>query len=133
SASQSERRRDPCALFWGASRTRCRDVPERSTSGCYGVAHRRRCRAAPRIPCRPRSRRGVLMNIGRPYTLIAELTYDCPLRCAYCSNPIDLTLHSKSMDTATWVRVFREAEELGVVQVHFTGGEPLLRKDLELL
>ena len=25
----------------------------------------------------------------RPYTLVAELTYRCPLRCVYCSNPLD--------------------------------------------
>ena len=25
-----------------------------------------------------------------PYTLIAELTYRCPLRCPYCSNPVEL-------------------------------------------
>ena len=28
-------------------------------------------------------------NEYRPYTLIAELTYRCPLRCPYCSNPLD--------------------------------------------
>lgn len=37
------------------------------------------------------------------------------------------------IDTDTWLRVFHEAEELGVVQLNLTGGEPLLRDDLELL
>jgi pyrroloquinoline quinone biosynthesis protein E len=37
------------------------------------------------------------------------------------------------MDTETRRRVFREAEALGVVQVHLTGGEPLVRLDLESL
>ena len=27
----------------------------------------------------------------RPYTLVAELAYRCPLRCAYCSNPVQLS------------------------------------------
>ena len=27
----------------------------------------------------------------RPFTLIAELTYRCPLACAYCSNPVQYT------------------------------------------
>jgi pyrroloquinoline quinone biosynthesis protein E len=69
----------------------------------------------------------------RPYTLVAELTYRCPLRCVYCSNPLDYARHDRELDTATWLRVFREAEDLGVVQLNLTGGEPLLRDDLEVL
>ncbi|BFU90589.1 MAG: Coenzyme PQQ synthesis protein E [Nitrospira sp.] len=72
-------------------------------------------------------------NEHRPYTLIAELTYRCPLRCPYCSNPLDLAEHGSEIDTDTWLRVFHEAEELGIVQLNLTGGEPLLRDDLELL
>jgi pyrroloquinoline quinone biosynthesis protein E len=67
----------------------------------------------------------------RPYTLVAELTYRCPLRCVYCSNPLDYGRHDRELDTATWLRVFREAEDLGVVQLNLTGGEPLVRRDLE--
>ncbi len=73
------------------------------------------------------------MSAPRPYTLIAELTYRCPLRCPYCSNPTDLAAHSTELGTEEWKRVIGEAEALGVVQVHFTGGEPLARKDLEEL
>ena len=69
----------------------------------------------------------------RPYTLIAELTYRCPLRCPYCSNPTNLKEHDGELATDDWMRVLGEAEALGVVQVHFTGGEPLARKDLEAL
>ena len=29
------------------------------------------------------------MPAPRPYNLVAELTYRCPLRCVYCSNPVD--------------------------------------------
>lgn len=71
------------------------------------------------------------MSAPRPYTLIAELTHRCPLRCPYCSNPTDLV--QSELATADWKRVLAEAEALGVVQVHFTGGEPLARKDLEEL
>ena len=73
------------------------------------------------------------MTAPRPYTLIAELTYRCPLRCPYCSNPTDLAAHDGELSTGEWTRVLDEAEALGVVQVHFTGGEPLARKDLEAL
>ena len=69
----------------------------------------------------------------RPYTLVAELTYACPLRCAYCSNPADFARHHDALDSDDWRRVLREAGQLGVVQVNFTGGEPLLRPDLEAL
>ncbi len=69
----------------------------------------------------------------RPYTLVAELTYRCPLRCVYCSNPIDWARHGDGLATGDWLRVFREAEDLGVVQLNLTGGEPLLRDDLEAL
>lgn len=73
------------------------------------------------------------MTAPRPYTLIAELTYRCPLKCPYCSNPTNLAEHDGELSTAEWTRVLEEAEALGVVQVHFTGGEPLARKDLEEL
>jgi PqqA peptide cyclase len=69
----------------------------------------------------------------RPYTLVAELTYRCPLRCVYCSNPLDYASHRDELGTADWLRVFREAEALGVVQLNLTGGEPLVRDDLEAL
>ncbi|HTO13874.1 MAG TPA: pyrroloquinoline quinone biosynthesis protein PqqE [Candidatus Binatia bacterium] len=69
----------------------------------------------------------------RPYTLVAELTYRCPLRCPYCSNPTDWARHDDALSTEDWLRVFREAEDLGVMQLNLTGGEPLVRDDLEAL
>jgi len=69
----------------------------------------------------------------RPYTLVAELTYRCPLRCSYCSNPVDWAKRKSELDTEAWLRVFREAEDLGVVGLNLTGGEPILRRDLEAL
>ena len=66
----------------------------------------------------------------RPYTLVAELTYRCPLRCVYCSNPLDYAERSAELDYATWSKVLHEAEALGVVQLHLTGGEPLLHPGL---
>lgn len=68
----------------------------------------------------------------RPYTLTAELTYRCPLHCAYCSNPISYEDRTP-LDTDQWCRLFAEAEAMGVMQVNLTGGEPLLRSDLEAL
>jgi len=70
------------------------------------------------------------MTVPRPYTLVAELTYRCPLRCTYCSNPLSFAQHSSELDTAAWKRVLVDAEELGIVQFNLSGGEPLLRDDL---
>jgi PqqA peptide cyclase len=69
----------------------------------------------------------------RPYTLVAELSYRCPLRCVYCSNPVEVDALRPELDTDEWRRVLREAAGLGVVQVNLSGGEPLLRDDLEEL
>jgi len=66
----------------------------------------------------------------RPYTLVAELTYRCPLRCVYCSNPVDFARIREELSTAEWCRAISEAAELGVVQLHLSGGEPMLRDDL---
>jgi pyrroloquinoline quinone biosynthesis protein E len=68
--------------------------------------------------------------MDRPFGLLAELTYRCPLSCAYCSNPVNLTGYSDELTTAEWRRVMVEAHELGVLQLHLSGGEPLLRRDL---
>jgi pyrroloquinoline quinone biosynthesis protein E len=69
------------------------------------------------------------MNIPRPYALLAELTYRCPLHCPYCSNPTSLR-SDKELTAAEWERIFREAAEIGVLQAGLSGGEPLLRIDL---
>jgi pyrroloquinoline quinone biosynthesis protein E len=73
------------------------------------------------------------MTPGPPLALLAELTHRCPLRCGYCSNPLQLLPRAAELDTRTWRGVLEEAAELGVLQVHFSGGEPTARPDLEEL
>jgi pyrroloquinoline quinone biosynthesis protein E len=68
-----------------------------------------------------------------PLALLAELTHRCPLRCVYCSNPEALAARELELDATTWRRVFREAAALGVLQLHLSGGEPLLYEDLDSL
>jgi pyrroloquinoline quinone biosynthesis protein E len=70
------------------------------------------------------------MEIPRPYSLLCELTYRCPLQCPYCSNPLGFARHTDELTTADWERVLTEAAALGAVQAHFSGGEPLLRADV---
>lgn len=68
-----------------------------------------------------------------PMALLAELTHRCPLACPYCSNPLTLERAANELDTDDWRRVLTEAANLGVLQAHFSGGEPLIRTDLETL
>ncbi|TDV19516.1 pyrroloquinoline quinone biosynthesis protein PqqE [Paraburkholderia caballeronis] len=72
-------------------------------------------------------------QVAPPLWLLAELTYRCPLHCVFCYNPVDYTAHRDELDTAQWVKVLREARAIGAVQLGFSGGEPLLRDDLEQL
>ena len=65
-----------------------------------------------------------------PLWLLAELTYACPLQCAYCSNPVDFAAHRAELSTAEWRRVLTEARAMGAVQLGFSGGEPVTRADL---
>jgi PqqA peptide cyclase len=73
--------------------------------------------------------------ITRPFSLVAELTYRCPLRCPYCSNPLNWQgeNYRQELETKDWLRVIQQARELGVLQLGLSGGEPLLRDDLEEL
>jgi pyrroloquinoline quinone biosynthesis protein E len=68
-----------------------------------------------------------------PLWLLAELTYRCPLHCVYCSNPVDYTKYGEELSTDDWIRVLRQGRELGATQLGFSGGEPLMRDDLETL
>src|SRR5437879_11372520 len=95
------------------------------------------------------------MTAPRPYALLAEITYRCPLHCPYCSNPIAVesavlsgqrtarspaapnalrtahaTANNAELTTDEWRRVIREASALGVLQIGFSGGEPVVRRDL---
>ena len=70
---------------------------------------------------------------GPPLWLLAELTYRCPLHCVFCYNPVDFARQEEELDTEGWFRVLREGRELGAVQCGLSGGEPLVRDDLELI
>lgn len=92
-------------------------------------------RAASRIVTTSQAPEPVEMppGISRPHWLLAELTYRCPLQCPYCSNPVDMARYQNELTTDDWKRVMREARAMGAVQLGFSGGEPLVRRDLEEL
>jgi len=68
-----------------------------------------------------------------PLWLVIELTYKCPLKCPWCSNPVDFDKYRNEMTTDEWKALLREGRRLGSLQLGFTGGEPTLRKDLDEL
>jgi pyrroloquinoline quinone biosynthesis protein E len=70
---------------------------------------------------------------GPPLWLLLELTYRCPLHCVFCYNPLDFARTGQELATDDWLRVLREARALGAVQLGLSGGEPLLREDLETI
>lgn len=69
--------------------------------------------------------------VGPPLWLLLELTYRCPLQCVFCYNPIDFAKVENELSTEEWLRVLREARALGSVQLGLSGGEPLVRDDVE--
>ncbi len=75
---------------------------------------------------------------GREVTDIRiSVTKRCNFGCVYCHDeglgPVDRprTLHGEEMTPAEVERLVRVAREFGIRSVKFTGGEPLVRPDLE--
>lgn len=74
----------------------------------------------------------VLQHAPKPLWLLAEVTYRCPLHCAFCYNPTDYDKHTQNeLTTEEWIHALREARKLGALQLGISGGEPLLRDDIE--
>jgi pyrroloquinoline quinone biosynthesis protein E len=71
-----------------------------------------------------------LVSPPPPLALLAELTHRCPLRCTYCSNPLALVGRDRELTASEWAKVIRDAALLGVLQLHFSGGEPLMFEGL---
>jgi len=74
--------------------------------------------------------RTVAEQYGIPLAVLLEMTHRCPLQCGYCSNPVEMERASNELTTDEWKKVLTELAEIGVLQVHFSGGEPTVRKDL---
>ncbi|MEX2500763.1 MAG: pyrroloquinoline quinone biosynthesis protein PqqE [Trueperaceae bacterium] len=68
-------------------------------------------------------------EVAPPFSLMVELTHRCPLHCLYCSNPLEMDRVEDELSTEDWLRVIDQAADMGVLQFHFSGGEPLLRRD----
>ncbi|MGF3498181.1 MAG: GTP 3',8-cyclase MoaA [Candidatus Methanosuratincola sp.] len=78
----------------------------------------------------PRRRATLIDRYGRRVLGIRmSLTQRCNLNCVYCHHEGERS-PSGEMHTDEILRILRVARDLGMLRVKFTGGEPLLRKDL---
>ena len=99
-----------------------------------GLSDKRLLRERPSPFCAPppsTRAQGYEPFVGGPTGLLAELTHRCPLQCPYCSNPIELERANVELTAGEWGDAFRRAAEIGALQLHLSGGEPTVRKDLE--
>lgn len=74
-----------------------------------------------------------LDGLGMPMWLTLELTYRCPLHCPWCSNPLDFDKYKNELTTEEWIKVLHDGRKMGALQLGLTGGEPMLRDDIEEL
>lgn len=69
-----------------------------------------------------------------PPFLIASITSKCNLHCAGCYSRCNhATVDSepvKQLTDAEWLRIFDEADEMGISFILLAGGEPMLRRDI---
>ncbi|MCR5089517.1 MAG: radical SAM protein [Oscillospiraceae bacterium] len=69
-----------------------------------------------------------------PSFLIASITSQCNLHCAGCYSRCNhATVDEKPVQQLTdeeWLRIFSEADELGISFILLAGGEPMLRRDI---
>ncbi|OON60971.1 cyclic pyranopterin phosphate synthase MoaA [Massilia sp. KIM] len=93
------------------------------------------------VPARPEAPTGLLMDaLGRPlHDLRISVTDRCNFRCVYCmpkevfDKDYAYLPHSALLSFEEIERVARIFVAHGVEKLRLTGGEPLLRKDLERL
>src|SRR5262249_44257708 len=112
---------------------------QRARRGCGGVP------AAPDRPAASGPGRGGARGMSQPLTggkgsatgaaarpvgLLAQLSYGCPLGGPSWSTPTAWPGSGAELSTGEWRRVLGEAADVGVLHVLFSGGEPLLRRDL---
>jgi pyrroloquinoline quinone biosynthesis protein E len=104
------------------------------TKMLQGLADKRILRDGPDPflpPPVPRAAASYALFAGGPAGLLAELTHRCPLQCPYCSNPLELERSNTELTADEWGEAFRQAAAMGVLQLHLSGGEPTVRRDLD--
>jgi molybdenum cofactor biosynthesis protein A len=78
----------------------------------------------------------IIDRFGRSFNYLRlALNEQCNLRCIYCmpEEGIDFRSEDKLLTTEEIFRLIKLTSKMGVSKIRFTGGEPLLRKDLSEL
>ena len=72
-----------------------------------------------------------LAHVRRSAPLSAHLciTARCMYHCAHCG--ATMPDRTAELSTAQWINIFQQLQDLGVAYIGISGGEPLLRDDLE--
>jgi len=73
---------------------------------------------------------------GKPVMAYYYVTYKCTARCTFCNipdGPMDVIPVSKYSSTAQSIEQFKILKSIGIRIIDFTGGEPLLKKNLPAL
>ena len=69
-----------------------------------------------------------------PPFLIASITSQCNLHCAgcysRCNHATSDSAPVKQLTSEEWLRIFDEADDLGISFILLAGGEPMLRRDI---
>ena len=73
----------------------------------------------------------ILLNRVSPRQIDIALTFDCNLKCDHCFTAPLYNKNEKELSYDVLKQVAKECLELGITVIHFTGGEVLMRDDLE--
>ncbi len=70
-----------------------------------------------------------------PKSLLWDITTECNLRCKHCYNAKywSKSMRSRELSTTDALRTIDAACDFGIRHIHFLGGEPLTRPDLQYL
>ncbi len=66
---------------------------------------------------------------NKPYFVQIELTRNCNYKCVFCFENCDREKKYEDIIKEKWKKVIDELYELGIKQIHFSGGENFLYKD----
>lgn len=75
--------------------------------------------------------RAKLLGQISPRQIDIALTFDCNMACEHCFTTPLYRPGEPEMDVPTLKKVARDCKTLGITVIHFTGGEILMRRDLE--